>query len=193
MTLPTFRSGLRALFNGVQAYFDAFNVTAQVAVGWKAYKGQLNQGAGRANRVVLVPSDLSGNAGKIGQPVERGERRIYSADDEEQTHPLATTRAIADWERVITLAVWAYDGTAPNDELRQVEAAEELLELAKRAVDATGGAAIAWGAVRCLPTERQFGAELLVSLTFAQPLYDVPLEHAYPGLRITKKDAEDES
>lgn len=184
MTLPTFRSGIRALVDGVRAYFEEHEITAVVAAGWKVRLDQNNQGPGRANRVVIVPGDLNGKAGKIVQPLERGERLIG-----DPSHPDGSTRAIADWDRVVTLSIWAYDGDFPNDELAQIIAVETLLELTKRAVDRVAGASVTWGdSAWSPPKERQFGAELLVGLTFSQPLYDEPRERAYPGISITPKD-----
>jgi hypothetical protein len=184
MTVRTL-SGLDALVGGVRAYLEGHGVSAVVAAGFRERAKQIGQGPGRANRIVFVPGDTtSGRGGRLVPVRGAGPRDIMRGEER-----VATVRSIADWERALTLSVWAYDGTKAGEEMAQIIACESLFEWAKRAVDAVGLANITWGEIRwTVPKERAFGQELLAALTFRHPIYDVPEEVAYPGLVVHKPE-----
>lgn len=182
----TVSSGLVALVASVRSYFEAHGVTANVSMGWKEPAKQVNQGAGRANRVVFIPSASNGRGGSIGATQQPGARRFGTVPNDVET------RALFDWERLVTVAVWAVDTDAPNDEEKQIEAVEDLFEWTIRAVHAFARNNARWGEVSWLasPIERQFGRELQASLTFRHPLFDSPADRAFPGFAITKDPSE---
>jgi hypothetical protein len=177
-------SGLDALVTGMRSYLQAHEVTAVVAVGFRERAKQVGQGPGRANRIVLIPGDTSGRGGRLVPVRGAGPRDVMRGDER-----VATVRSIADWDRMLTLSCWAYDGAKAGEELAQIIACESLFEWSKRAIDSVGLANISWGEVRwTVPKERAFGQELLAALTFRHPIYDVPEEVAYPGLVVHKPE-----
>lgn len=186
----TIRSGLRALVDGVRAYFDANGVSSIVTAGFRPRYKQENQGAGRANRVVFIPGDMkSGAGGTIGQPREPGEREIVNPAD--PTKLAGSVRAIADWDRQLIVSVWSYDADNRTDDFEQLVACEDLIEWTKRAVDSVALANVTWGGVTwTVPGESAFGAEALLDLSFTHPLFDVPLERAFPETAVVAKDPE---
>ena len=183
------KSGLTALVDSVRTYFEARNVTANVSIGWKEASKQVNQGAGRANRVVFIPSDPSGRGGKLVGAHQPGMRTFGSPTKD------ASVRALYTWERQLVVSVWAVATDAPNDEERQVEAVENLFEWTIRAVHAFAFVNAQWGDVNWLaaPIERQFGRELQAGLIFRHPMFDTPAEVVYPGLGPITKVLEGEN
>jgi hypothetical protein len=183
------RDGFEYLVTQVRSYLTTYGVTCTVAVGFRELAKQTNQGPGRANRLVFVPSTENGDAGRIVSVRDPGRRVITQTDPSEDPDVVVgEVRALGDWDQNITLSVFAHDGANPRDELAQHVAVSELLQWAKRAIDSTGFANIAWGAVRyVVPKENTFGAELRVGLTFMSPIFDVPLEVATPGFTISKE------
>lgn len=180
------RSGVRNLLNGLRSYLEGHGVTAEVAFGTKALSSQVKQGTGRANRIVLAPFDEKGAGGRLVEPSQVGKRDIMSMAGT----PIRTgsVRALADWQRLMVVSVWAYDGSRPEDELAQEEALEDLLEWALRAIHWTGFAEAVWDATTFrVQGERRFGLEVRMFLRFTHPLFDVPTEVGHPeGLTINK-------
>lgn len=173
----TVSSGLTKLVSDVRTYFAGAGVTANVVIGWKEAAKQDNQGPGRANRVVFVPSDPQGRGGNVTVPgpQQPGMRSFGNPVD-------TAARALGDWERLLTVHVWAADTTAPNDEEAQIEAVEDLFEWTLRAVHSSAKNNARWGAVDWLvsPVERQLGRELRAQLTFRHPLFDAPQTLIFP-------------
>lgn len=188
MTARVATSALRHLVTKVEAYFEAHEVTATVTCGFKARTSQVTQGPGRANRVVIVPGALNGAGGRIGMPRDPGPRPIYTDDaDEAEDTVVGSVRSLGDWDRQLTLSVWAHDGDAPTDELAQIEAVETLFEWATRALHATGLASLLLAdATWTVPKERGFGMELLVGMTLQHPIYDVPVEIGFPSFSVNR-------
>lgn len=169
-------SGLTALVNGVRSYFTGAGLTANVSVGWKEAAKQVNQGTGRANRVVFVPSDLGGRGGTLTAVQQPGQRNFGTPTVD------TAVRALQDWERTLLVRVWAVDSTSPNDEEKQIEAVETLFEWTIRAVQSFAKNNGRWGAVEWLaaPIERQFGRELQAELVYRHPLFDAPQVVIFP-------------
>lgn len=189
MTVRVARSALLHLVTKVREYFEAHEVTAVVTCGFKARTSQLTQGTGRANRVVIVPGALNGAGGRIGMPRDPGPRDVHTDDeDEDENLVVGTVRSLGDWDRQLTLSVWAHDGDAPaSDELAHIVACEELFEWAARALHATGLASLLFADTNWnVPKERGFGIELLVGMTLQHPIYDVPSELAYPSFSVNR-------
>ncbi len=181
-------SGLRALVTDVRAYFVANSVTATVSAGFRARFSQVNQGPGRANRVVFLPGDpKTGAGGALSEPQSPGFRDIPNPND--PTKSVGSVRTLADWRRQVFVSVWSFDEATKNDDAEQQFHAEDLLEWTIRAIVASGRANAELGAVTWVPaTERQFGAEALLALTLTHPLFDVPFERAYPENAAVTKD-----
>lgn len=176
----------------VRAFFVEHDVTAVVTAGFRERHKQLTQGPGRANRVVFIPGDpTSGRAGRIGPVRNPGPRDVFSATD--PTKRVGTVRSISDWDRLITLSVWAHDGDAPTDELAQIDAVTRLLEWTKRAVDNARQADLVWGEATFTPPGVRapaFGQEVLVTLTLQHPIFDIPRDVVVPtfALNTPQKD-----
>src|SRR5690606_1560659 len=91
---------LAALYQDVRGYLAAREATAQtvVAFGDREVAKQINQGTGRANRVVVAPGDDGGNLGGYGPPAKIGRN----------------PRHLWEWQLTARVYVWAYDPAAPN-------------------------------------------------------------------------------
>lgn len=88
---------LEQLYTDVKADFTEDSATTAFAFGRKEVTKQINQGTGRANRIVFVPGLYpSGDLGKDLPP----------------RNPGRNPRSIATLGEVFTVFVWAYDGTA---------------------------------------------------------------------------------
>jgi hypothetical protein len=184
----TIKSGLRHLVEGMRAYFaDRFEegVRPVVACGWRQRNWQVNQGPGRANRVVVFPGSLSGAGGKLLNVRRAGPREIAG---DEPGRPAGHIRPLREWDRVIGISVWAYDGSARTDELVQADAAEALFEEVVRAIHTTAFATAIMSDVQwTVPTERSFGQEILVGLLRRTPLFGLPTETAFPDPVVMKE------
>jgi len=177
------QSGLLAAADAVAAYFVANGVTAVTDVGWRKRTQGVNQGAGGANRVLFSPSDDSGDGGELAPPRFPGARQLRVAADQP---PLASIRSLANWNRKVTLSIWAVDPdpTKRAVERAQIAATETLLEWTVRAVHSAPGcfAAVKFGKAKwTVPAERSFGLEILVGLEFSQPIFDVPNQTFFPN------------
>ncbi len=174
------RSGLIAATTYVASFFAANGVTAAVSVGWRERDKVLNQGSGGANRVVFIPSSLTGDAGAIAPVRFPGDRNVRATAADA---PIATIRSLGSWERTVSVSVWAADRSDPTNESAQIEATETLLEWVMRAVHSAPGAFAdaQFGKVLMTPlTQRSYGLELSVELSFKQPIFDVPRDLVYP-------------
>lgn len=180
------RSGIERLVLKVREYLETNGVTAIVGVGKRALHAQVNQGLGRANRIVFLPFDpKSGAAGSLAEPEQAGKREIMDTSDPPVR--IATVRALVDWNRDMLVSVWAYDGNQPEDDLAQEAALEQLFEWTVRAVHWTGFASVVFSRVETVVQgERPFGRELRVALSLNQPLYDVPKDIGFPALEIER-------
>ena len=176
-------SGLVSLVSSVRTYFTDRDVTANVSMGWRERTKQTNQGFGRANRVVFTPSDDNGNGGRIVGTQHPGPR-VFGTN----TSNKITARALFDWERVVLVSVWAVDTADIHNEEKQIEATETLFEWTIRAVQAGAFNNGVWGNVAWTvdPTEQIFGRELRASLTFRHPMFDTPVDVAFPQGAITQ-------
>jgi len=183
-------SGVVALVASVQAYFTVTagtppvtTKTCDVSLGWKQPTKQINQGVGRANRVVFIPSDPGGKGGKIVGAHQPGPRRFGPGVGGD-----TATRALYTWERQLVVSVWAVDGSDPHNEAKQIEAVEDLFELTIRAVHYYAFNNAQWGDVdwTTSPVEHSFGRELRAKLTFRHPMFDAETGIAYPAKAITK-------
>jgi hypothetical protein len=178
--------GLIALANGMRKYFETYGISANIATcGWNQRPQILNQGAGQANRVLLIPGKQPSGSAGAGGTLTRDSRPST-------TNP----RALLTWRKDVTMSVWAVDTTDTHNEELQIAAAEQLLEYAIQAAHSAvdpdtnvnvGLAAIEWGSVRYTipPGEMRFGNEILVEFVHKCPIFDQTLSLAYPQLAIT--------
>lgn len=179
------RSGLIALVHGVRAYFAANSITANVAAcGWRQRSEQMNQGPGRANRVLFIPGDMNGRGGSLANGP-----RLSS------TNP----RPLVQWNKLVTLSVWAADPNPANraDEEKQIEAVETLLEQTIQAMryaldpdteQRVGFATIEFHDLTWTVdnTEMYFGREVLVTFTHKGPLFDVTYDTGTPDPAVNR-------
>lgn len=175
---------MRMLAERVQAYFTGTGSGTVVERGWKARARQMNQGAGRGNRVIFMPSKQDGGAGAIVNPRQVGDREVT---DGSPAAVVYRVRALSDWRRVLLVSIWAYDATQPNDEGAQDDALYMLFTETQRAVQSAGFGNPVWGATNItVPPERSFGLELLAELTVQFPIIDTPIEVGAPSPAVTK-------
>ncbi len=150
------------LFNDVKTRFTAEGPAGcSVVFGRREAPKQINQGTGRANRVVFQPGDPSGRMGAY-----EGAKLRRNGFGSKQIRSLQTIR------EVLTVFVWAVDATdAPtlNDELKQYEACRLLHDYVVRAIYRStnvGHGSFTLSAPQWVVTknERKYGAELMFTL-----------------------------
>ncbi len=178
----------RQLVEGVAASFLANDITAVVDRGWKARAKQTNQGPGRANRVVFMPSKSDGGAGVIVNPRQVGAREVGADPTTDPPTPASySVRPLSDWSRSLVVSIWAFDGDNPNDEGAQCDAVDSLFRWTQIAVQSVAFGNAVWGAAKfTVPLERAFGLELLVDLTFQSAVFDIPSEIVRPSPVVIK-------
>jgi len=148
-------------------------------VGRRERSKLINQSPVGANRVLFI------------QPPD-GARGTLKRGQQAHTEP----RAILQWDRMVTLSVWACDSTALDDEHAQIEAAESLLELTlqaiRRAVHTESlrsfFGSIEFGTVREMVTSKELynGVEFQVDMSLSSSLFDRQLEITRPKPRLTR-------
>lgn len=114
---------LPLLFEDVKTQLAADASTANVVFGWRERTKRNNQGPGSANRVVFEPGEDKGKAGEYTAPVK--DRRAWGT---------RSIRSLQTFKETCTVECWAYDETAPNDELAQYTAARHLHDHVVRAI-----------------------------------------------------------
>jgi hypothetical protein len=178
------RSGILTLARAVEAYFAAYNVAAKTLVGLKA------RSLWSEPRVVIIPGTFDGSdaprsmsGGQMLAPVQKASH---------------DPREISAWKCELTLSVYALDRTCPQDEVRQIAALEDLLELAQQAVwngidpvsgTTPGAAGIEWGKTiwPTVPIIGAAGKEILLQLTMMIPFFDQTPERATPGFTLGRQ------
>jgi hypothetical protein len=176
----------RELVDGVRDFLQDHGVSTVVERGWKAREKIINQGPGRANRVIFAGSKPGGDAGVIVGPRQVGQRTLRDEDGVPQGY----MRSLGDWRRVVFVSVWAYDGDKPNDEGAQDDALYQLFLWTMRAVHAVTFGNGVWGAIAVtVPVERGFGLELRTDLTFQHQMPELPDELAFPAGEVVRPPA----
>ena len=142
-------SALGAVYASIVEEFAADASGTSVVFGKREPPKVLNQGAGRANRVVIDP--CQGQSAGALAPAR---------------FPGGNPKCVGTFLASPTLFLWAADMTKPNDELAQYEAVTALLERVVAAVQRVAGGAYELGQVQnaTSKTERVFGVEWAVSL-----------------------------
>lgn len=160
--------GLLTLVREVREVFAAEGVTANVVLGEREIAKQTNQGPGRANRVVFSPGDDSGNAGE------------YAAARNPGRNPRPVRTLVASCR----VFVWAFDGSAPNDEERQYEAVWTLHDWTVLAIHRKAHGTYQLASPRWVSkaVERTFGKELMFMLQLEVPILDTPHPVAPAGI-----------
>jgi len=156
------------LFDEVKTRLTAATVDATVVFGKREVTKQINQGPGRANRVVFVPGDEAGALGAyepVREPGPNLRSRVIAGGRR-------TPRSLWDWHVAGRVYVWAFDGTAPEDERKQWDA---MVELHDYVVEAIHGAASGNYKIRApkdpaKTVERRFGCETMFVVELRQPV-----------------------
>lgn len=188
MTAPTFTPPFKQLVDGVSSYFVANGVTAVVARGWKARAEQVNQGPGRANRVVFMGSKPDGAAGRFVKPRQPGICEVGADPTTDPPTPASYLwRPLCDWQRLLQVSIWAYDGANRNDEGAQDDALYQLVTQTMRAVNSVAFGNADFGASQItVPAERGFGLEMLIELTFQHAMPDLPQDLTQPSPLVNR-------
>lgn len=161
--------GLLQLVRDVREVFAEEGVTANVVLGEREAPKQINQGPGRANRVVFAPGDVNGNAGE------------YTA----ARNPGRNPRPVRTWVASSRVFVWAFDASAPQDEEHQYEAVWTLHDWTVLAIHRKAHGTYQLAAPRWLnkPVERVLGKELVFMLQLEVPILDTPYPLAPQGVQ----------
>jgi hypothetical protein len=185
--------GIVALSNAVAATFTAntyeiAGVPVQVGIGLKA------RSLWSVPRVVFIPGEFDGTLPP--KPLKEG--TLKSPEQSKSFNP----RELVSWERLVTLSVYAFDGSDPQNEALQIQAVTNLLEVTLQAIKGaftpnlsptdpitkelgyTGqqGAMFDGAPVtRVYPgVEFTLGCEMLVTFTQLGPLFDAPIPTVVP-------------
>jgi hypothetical protein len=158
---------LTALYRHVKARLAASGITAEVRFGVREPTKQINQGPGRANRVVFSPGDESGALGAYDAPVKPGRN----------------PRSLWDWVLVARVYVWAYDPSDAHDESVQWDAVTELHDCVVEAIHSYTAGFYKLSAPRRLGLiEKRFGEEVMFWLEYRQPVLATPRTRREPPI-----------
>ena len=172
-------SGLLALKSSLKEYFLIQDIPAEVFLGLRARNWW------QKSRVVLMTGKFDGSdtprpmaAGQFGPPTKKSSNN---------------PRELAEWNREVTVSIFAVDPTNTTSEEAQNTALENLIEwtiqglwtatvapqpvgalLANLKAPNVGGPSIEWGDSLWMqpPLEGAFGRELLLYITYRTPFYD---------------------
>lgn len=147
---------LAALYEAVVTELATTSPGTAVLWGKKQLAQTVNQGTGRANRVVFVPGE--GDAlGGYAPPQKMTGR---------------AGRSLADWQVPATVHVWAHDASAAENELVQWKAMVELHDTVITAINnfAAGNYQLRAPRNPSPLTERQFGCATAFVVAIAQPV-----------------------
>jgi hypothetical protein len=155
----------------IVATLKAQGITPPVigTTGWKQREQQLNQGPGRANRILLLPGN------------ERGDEGVFIQGHVRRSNP----RVLFTWERICTASIWGVDTTERSNEELQLNASFLLLVLFNQAMQYLRSADYVFKSARRDPKMSQnvqFGRELLVEFIHRQPIFDMPQPVVEGGL-----------
>jgi hypothetical protein len=179
---------------GIVAAFTSFFAPfgTSVTFGYRERAKQINQGVGGANRIVILPGDPNGGGGKMGTaPKDVGLRDIDDPAQPADAPRVGVVRAIASWERQFSISIWAADEASQRDELLQAVAVEAMFERVVQCLEGikgAGGPNLVWGSTTwTVPKETTHGSELIVGVTLALPLLDVPDDDlAFPDFDLKR-------
>lgn len=152
-------SSLGKVYEAIVAEFAADGEGTAVFFGKRESAKQINQGTGRANRVVVDPRDGS-TAGAFAPP------RFSTGNP----------KTVASFLPSATLFLWAADLTKPNDELAQYEAVTALQRRVVAAVFRAAHGSFSLGKATDVAktTERVLGYEWSIVLNLNEQIYDLP-------------------
>lgn len=178
-------SVVRALERDMRSYFTEHGYPEVIDFGRTALVKQLNQLPSplRAGRIVIVPSDDTGKAGKLTHPRTTGQRprMAYGHDHLVEIHC---------WGRALLNAAGAMVGR--DDEGAHYDVAYDLYELAMCAVRASQVGRITFGDVRHeIEKEIRFGFVIVQQLILQGGLFEPdvaivnPTTHALPDNALT--------
>ena len=154
------------LYQHTKTRLATLGVDAEVVFGEREVAKQINQGPGRANRVVFAPGDENGGLGSYDGPVKPGRN----------------PRSLWDWMLLFRVYLWAYDASKPEDELVQWAAVVELHDYVMEAIHPFVAAFYKPSAAKNLakPMERRFGKEILLLVELRQPVLATPKTRTGP-------------
>lgn len=160
----------------VTAYFQRHGIDTPIWFGDREHTKQINQGPGRANRVVFAAGDDAGNLGTYG-PAEQ-----FPPSHKRLPKPPRTLWTL---KLNVRIYIWAYDGDAPRDELRQFVACSELHDWTIDAIHH-----IHSGFYKMIQTKRvgnvieqKFGYEMMSLVSIDYPVLERPKLHSDTSLR----------
>ncbi len=170
------------LYQDVQDQFTEDGLTAKFSFGPRALATQINQGPGRANRVLFIPGDAkSGKAGSYGPA----------------RYPGGLPRHLATFKETLYVYCWGVDATDSatlNNELKQYEAARDLHDSVVRAIYLSPNVKPrqmimtdpTWVTAKL---ERKFGAEIMFTIEIEGAIVDEPSVALDPdSVEIPKPD-----
>lgn len=149
---------LTPLYDSMVEKLAEYQLTAKIVFGRREPVKQLNQGTGRANRVVFEYGDPNGKAG-TPEPLR---------------HPGGNPRPVGRLGELATIYCWGYDRDHANDERAHYAVARALFGQVYRALRNAGFGNLQFGAVEWVvdKTERFFGCECRFTVTFGTAILD---------------------
>lgn len=182
--------GLLALERSIKDYFAQNTISAAVDFGWTARFRKDNQGAGQANRVIVMPGKFDPSTGEPrAVPAGRIDRNGPSDFVDIGAERI---RVLAWIHEDVTLAVWASDPTAAKDERLAYGTSRHLtmvtIQAIHNAVDPLTGAPVGFGNIEDYgdttwtlpPGEVAFGREFMFGLVLRSPWLAAPFGVAFP-------------
>lgn len=158
---------LPLLFADVKSFLAVASPGTNVVFGRRQPAQQVNQGTGRAARVVFQPGGPDGRAGAFeGAKIHR------------QGLGTRKPRSLATFRELVTVYVWGCDSSSPNDETKQYEAVHAILDQTIRAIYKSpnvGHGSYKMSGPQWLDatrTERRFGSEIFFLLEIESAILD---------------------
>ena len=161
-------SALGDLFDKVAAEFAADQSTTTLVFGFREKAKQLNQGIGRANRIVFEPM-TDGLIG-VDSPPRGTSAGVYHTSD---------------FLQAATIYIWAYDGNAPSSERAQYEAVDALRMRLRVALQKSAAGFLTIGKYKRMSTalELSFGMEWALDIAVRE--LDLDILHAAVPVIVT--------
>lgn len=155
---------LAGLYEHVRETLPLLGIDANVVWGKRELaKSGVNQGTGRANRVVFVPGADGGALGAYGPPAKQSHNAPNGARG---------PRGLWDWAVIARVYVWTYDSSEAENEFAQWKALVELHDSVIEAIHkyTTGFYKISAPKDPSAIVERRFGMEVMFQVEIQQPV-----------------------
>lgn len=155
------------IYSGCKLQLIADGNTTPVLFGKRELAKRINKEVGVFRRVVFVPGDDKGAIGEYG-PATKVRLPAFQGN--------VATRTLYTLTEVFRVYCFAFDASAPEDELAQYAAARYLHDQVVRALHLSshGNFTLDKPMIVPQPTERKFGCEIMITLNVIARIPDDP-------------------